>query len=78
MRCRYSSYAGLANLCDYAAAVFPVTTVDQELDRRPPPHDFMSETDEMIYNNCQYPTICWSSFATAHALTSAWIAWSGR
>jgi hypothetical protein len=45
----------LANLCDYAAAVVPVTVVDQELDKRPPPHAFMSETDEMIYNNCKQP-----------------------
>ncbi len=51
--CRYSSYAGLANLCDYAAAVVPVTVVDQELDERPPPHEFMSDTDELIYNSCR-------------------------
>ena len=37
---------------DYAAAVFPVTTVDPIIDAKIPSHDFLSEADKWLYDIC--------------------------
>ncbi|GAA6007544.1 uncharacterized protein JCM10292_003921 [Rhodotorula paludigena] len=42
-------YTGLCNICDYPASVFPVTTVDAELDKKAAPYDFASDFDRLNY-----------------------------
>lgn len=37
---------------DYTTSVFPVTTVDPELDVPQPPHKFHNHEDEAIFNLC--------------------------
>ncbi|OJT12867.1 Acetamidase [Trametes pubescens] len=42
-------YTELCNFLDYTASVFPVTTVDKELDTRVAPHTFHNHEDEAVY-----------------------------
>ncbi|KAI0358840.1 general amidase [Trametes cingulata] len=42
-------YTGLCNYLDYTTAVFPVTFVDKEIDKRAPPHQFLNKEDEAVY-----------------------------
>ncbi|KAF7309527.1 Amidase domain-containing protein [Mycena indigotica] len=48
----YIYYTGFCNLCDYSAAVFPVTTVDPAIDVKLPAHEFRSVNDQTNYENC--------------------------
>ncbi|BGP28439.1 hypothetical protein JCM10296v2_000171 [Rhodotorula toruloides] len=41
-------YTGICNLCDYPAAVFPVTKVDPAVDVKAEPYDFASDFDKSI------------------------------
>lgn len=49
---RDSFYTTLGNAMDYACGMFPVTTVDAELDQPHPPHNFHNHEDEAIYKLC--------------------------
>jgi len=40
------------NGLDYAAASFPVSTVNPAIDVKKPPHEFLSKADESTYNLC--------------------------
>ncbi|KAL4244286.1 amidase family protein [Abortiporus biennis] len=42
-------YTTLCNALDYATSVFPVTTVDKNLDQVVPPHQFRNHEDEAVY-----------------------------
>ncbi|KAI0638878.1 general amidase [Trametes polyzona] len=42
-------YTEFCNFLDYAASVFPVTTVDKTLDQRVAPHAFYNHEDEAVY-----------------------------
>ncbi|BGO88561.1 hypothetical protein NBRC10512_004647 [Rhodotorula toruloides] len=42
-------YTGICNLCDYPAAVFPVTKVDPAVDIKAEPYDFASDFDKINY-----------------------------
>ncbi|KAI0075922.1 general amidase [Panus rudis PR-1116 ss-1] len=42
-------YTTLFNILDYAAAVFPVTFVDKEVDVVVPPHEFRNHEDKAVY-----------------------------
>ncbi|KAI0313577.1 general amidase [Amylostereum chailletii] len=46
----YAAYTRVFNALDYAACTFPVTRVDPALDGKKPPHEFISEWDETVYN----------------------------
>ncbi|KAG1881700.1 general amidase [Suillus tomentosus] len=49
---RYTNYTTVWNVLDYAATVFPVTTVDPTLDARnekDPPHRFYDQFDQDVY-----------------------------
>jgi hypothetical protein len=49
-----SFYTALWNLLDYSAIVFPVTTVDPELDVQVEGrHEFYNYEDEAVYNWCK-------------------------
>lgn len=41
------------NALDFPGLVFPVTTVDPVLDTPKPAHDFLSDTDKLIYELCK-------------------------
>lgn len=43
---------GICNLCDYPAAVFPVTKVDPAVDVKAEPHEFSSDFDKINYERC--------------------------
>nr|GAT56599.1 predicted protein [Mycena chlorophos] len=47
----YIYYTGFCNLCDYTAAVFPVTAVDPSVDAKPAPHAFHSLVDKANYDS---------------------------
>lgn len=51
---RYSGYTHVWNGLDYPTCVFPVTRVDPSLDRKIPPHAFLSERDQTIYELCAF------------------------
>ncbi|KAI0757556.1 general amidase [Daedaleopsis nitida] len=42
-------YTSICNYLDYAASVFPVTSVDKALDMPVAPHDFRNHEDEAVY-----------------------------
>ncbi|BGO99069.1 hypothetical protein JCM10021v2_002737 [Rhodotorula toruloides] len=42
-------YTGICNLCDYPAAVFPVTKVDPAVDVKAEPYEFASDFDKINY-----------------------------
>ncbi|KAG2104409.1 general amidase [Suillus discolor] len=46
---RYVDYTAVWNALDYAAAIFPVTTVDSTLDGKAPPHAFYNDFDKDVY-----------------------------
>lgn len=48
----------LFNALDYPACVFPVTTVDPQLDRPAAPHKFLSEADKAIFELCESTLTC--------------------
>ena len=52
--CKYrvTSYTVIWNALDCPAAVLPVTNVDPAIDVKKPPHNFISETDEQVYELC--------------------------
>lgn len=50
-------YTGLCNICDYPTSVFPVTTVDAELDKKAAPYDFASDFDRLNYERCSFPLL---------------------
>ncbi|PPR01516.1 hypothetical protein CVT24_001886 [Panaeolus cyanescens] len=45
-----SFYTTMCNALDYTTSVFPVTTVDPEVDIPQPPHKFHNHEDEAIFN----------------------------
>ncbi|OAX42358.1 general amidase [Rhizopogon vinicolor AM-OR11-026] len=45
----YTNYTTVWNALDYPAAIFPVTTVDPNLDTKKPRHDFYDDFDEGIH-----------------------------
>ncbi len=51
-------YTELCNFLDYTASVFPVTTVDKELDTRVAPHTFHNHEDEAVYKLCTFSALC--------------------
>lgn len=59
-------YTSICNYLDYAASVFPVTSVDKALDGPVPPHEFRNHEDEAVYKMCE-----WSSFLMLLSLLSA-------
>ncbi|KAH9839323.1 general amidase [Rhodofomes roseus] len=46
---QYVNYTMVWNTLDYAAAVFPVTKVDAQVDVKSPPHHFHSSIDKVYY-----------------------------
>jgi hypothetical protein len=50
---RNADYTTVWNSLDSPALVFPVTTVDPELDPPKPAHDFLSDDDKEIYELCK-------------------------
>ena len=49
---RYTTYTVVWNGLNYAAASFPVSTVDPAIDVKKPPQEFLSKADKSIYNLC--------------------------
>lgn len=43
-----------ANVLDYSASVFPVTTVDKNVDVSPPGYESLSEIDKKVHDSCKY------------------------
>lgn len=50
----YGGYSIVINLLDFTAAVFPVTKVDKEIDKKIDRQDFLGELDRVIHEQCQY------------------------
>ena len=50
---RSADYTIVWNTLDYPGLVFPVTTVNPELDPPKPAHDFLSEYDKENYELCK-------------------------
>ncbi len=46
-------YTSLCNYLDYTASVFPVTTVDKNVDQPVPRHEFRNHEDEAVYEMCE-------------------------
>jgi len=63
---RYVHYTSVFNCLDYPACVFPVTTVDPDVDLKKPAHEFLNENDEKWYHLCTS-----ASQADVHSISDA-------
>ncbi|KAJ6561163.1 general amidase [Mycena vulgaris] len=55
-KAQYIYYTAIANLCDYAVGVFPVTACDPAVDVKLPAHEFRSGADKMVYEQYEPET----------------------
>lgn len=45
----------LANILDYSATVFPVTTCDRDIDKMNESYTSFNEMDQRVWNTCKFP-----------------------
>jgi amidase len=50
---RYTNYTTVWNALDYPAAIFPVTTVNPNLDAKKPRQSFYDDFDKDVYEMCE-------------------------
>ncbi|PCH36161.1 general amidase [Wolfiporia cocos MD-104 SS10] len=53
---KYSNYTRVWNALDYTASVFPVTTVNPDVDIKQPPHEFSNSLDKFYYEMYELET----------------------